>query len=224
VSDSIGSPEQFAALVQQYRPLLAKTAIGAGVLPRDVDDVIQISILSVLENRTAADGTWRPMDKPAMITYLKTRVESRASNHLRGGRRERIAKAKVRARAFRGSRGSRTLPHQDNEEYSVERQPLPLRDEEQERGLVAAGVARAFSALSADHQELIRLVEWEGHTVPEVAKELGVPKRTIERGLRDARAALRSLLADLDPGGVDGPAVVLREDKDSSDGLGGPSF
>ena len=222
MADPIESPEQFAQLVEQYRPLLAKTAIEAGVLHCDVDDVIQTSILSVLENRTTADGSWRPMDRPAMIAYLKVRIASRASNHLRGGRREGIAKAKVRARAFRGSRGSRTRAPRDNEEYSTGRELLPLREEEHEQELLAADVVRAVRALP--YQELIRLIHWEGHTVPEVAKELGIRQRTIERRLRNARAALRLLLADQIPGGVEALPVVIGLDEDSSDDLDDPPF
>jgi RNA polymerase sigma factor (sigma-70 family) len=57
-------------------------------------------------------------------------------------------------------------------------------------------VAEALDRLPAELAEIVRLVYCEGHAMKEVAKELGISLRTAERRLSDARAALRSLLAD----------------------------
>ncbi len=57
-------------------------------------------------------------------------------------------------------------------------------------------VSRALAALSDDHREVVVLREFEGLSYAEMARELGVPRGTVESRLHRARGELKRLLSD----------------------------
>jgi len=215
----IATPERFSEVVEQFHPLLAKTAIqetrrqSEHLLDDGIEDLIQNAIVNVLKR-----GKWEAMTQGALLEYLKTSVKRATANYLRGQRRASIAKATIHhqrlATSTRGARVQAPLPFREgspkttkakghgksrivNQGFSSleDHRPIPAKDHEQELTTKIV-VAEALDRLPAELAEIVRLVYCEGHAMKEVAKELGISLRTAERRLSDARAALRSLLAD----------------------------
>jgi RNA polymerase sigma factor (sigma-70 family) len=62
----------------------------------------------------------------------------------------------------------------------------------------AQGVRDAVEALPEPLRGLVALRHWDGCSLDEIAQLLGKSRRTISRQLRDAEAALREALRDLD--------------------------
>jgi RNA polymerase sigma factor (sigma-70 family) len=199
--------------------LLAKTAIQAGWRhsknpPSEViEDLVQTAIINVFER-----GPWRTMMPRQLIAYLKTSVKHGTSNYLRGQRRAWIAKAKIRQQRVTittlGTRAQAPLSFREDSPLTAEatdygqtaitgqglsllkdRHVIRANNHEQEL-TTKMTVAEALDRLPAEEAEVVRLVHCEGHQMKEVAKELGIPLRTVERRLSAARAALRSFLSD----------------------------
>lgn len=217
--DPIATSERFGQLVEQFRPLLAKTAIQAGWRhsknpPSDViDDLVQTAIINVFER-----GPWRTMTPRQLIAYLKISVKHCTSNYLRGQRRAWIAKAKIRQQQVTsttlGTRAQAPLSFREDSPLTADatdygqtaitgqrllllkdRHVIRANNHEQEL-TTKMTVAEALDRLPAEQAEVIRLVYRDGHDVKEVAKELSMSLRTVERRLAAARAALRSFLSD----------------------------
>jgi RNA polymerase sigma factor (sigma-70 family) len=217
----VATPERFAELVEQFRPLLFQAAIQTGWRqaknpPADqIEDVIQTAITAVYEH-----GPWRTIPAPATLQYLKKAVTNHTLNHLRNQRSELVGKAKAAAEAAGvESRGYRVqAPRPFTEDRPVQPvtprgmrgmlEPInsPLRDHVrlqpntvEDDQLASLNLSGALGKLPAEQADLLRLHYLEGHTLPELVKEMGIPRATLNRQLKEARAALKSLLAEAEP-------------------------
>ena len=63
-----------------------------------------------------------------------------------------------------------------------------------ERRRLAAALADALAALSPDDQRLLRMHFWDGLTVAEAARRLGVPQKPLYRRIERALVTLRDRL------------------------------
>jgi RNA polymerase sigma factor (sigma-70 family) len=211
----VATAERFAELVEQFRPLLFQTAIRAGWRsaknpPADqIEDVIQKAITAVYDR-----GPWRTIPAPATLEYLKKAVTNGTRDHLRDQRSQQVGKAKLAgAVASRGYRVQAPRPfaeeaHAQPANPRMLKEPInsPLRDHtrlkpnavEADR-IASLNVSGALDKLPPDQADLLRLHYLEGHTLEELVKELGISRATLNRQLKEARAALKLLLAEGEP-------------------------
>jgi len=208
---SVATPERFDRLVAQFRPLLCNTAIQAGWRsannqPADqIDDVIQTAITAVY-----ARGPWRTMPAATLIEYLKRAVVNGTSNHLKSQRRQRLGKKRLAREAGVDARGSRVRAprpfseglHPQPDIHKMD-EPIhsPVLDHtalsvnaEEDCRLTGLSVRQALDKLPVEQKEILHLLFYDGCSLQEAAKSLGLSCPTARKRRDKALAALRVLL------------------------------
>jgi RNA polymerase sigma-70 factor (ECF subfamily) len=159
------------ALLEQ-RPLIRSTLRARGVLPADLDDVTQDTVLGAWRSMRA--GRFRPPPALAPADALRTwlaGVASRQASHYRD-------------KAYR-----RHEAHPlDLQRLSTFATPSP------EERLVARGLLRAFHRLRPELREVLALTA-AGLTMLEIAEALAIPRPTVATRLRLARRLFACSLA-----------------------------
>ncbi|MGK3959342.1 RNA polymerase sigma factor [Sorangium sp. So ce118] len=151
------------ALLEQ-RPLIRRTLRARGVLPADLDDLTQDTVLGAWRSMRA--GRFRP--SPALPPADALRpwlagIASRQASHYRD-------------KAYR----RHELPAVDPDRLSAFAAPSP------EARLVARGLLRAFHRLRPELRELLALAA-TGLSLHEIAASLSLPRSTVATRLRLAR-------------------------------------
>ncbi|WP_437659816.1 RNA polymerase sigma factor [Sorangium sp. So ce1182] len=159
------------ALLEQ-RPLIRSTLRARGVLPADLDDVTQETVLGAWRSMRA--GRFRPPPAVAPADALRTwlaGVASRQASHYRD-------------KAYR----RHEAPPLDLQRLSMLAAPSP------EDRLVARGLLRAFNRLRPELREVLALTA-TGLTMLEIAESLAIPRPTVATRLRLARRLFARSLA-----------------------------
>ncbi|XYH95541.1 sigma-70 family RNA polymerase sigma factor [Sorangium sp. So ce1128] len=151
------------ALLEQ-RPLIRRTLRARGVLPADLDDLTQDTVIGAWRSMRA--GRFRP--SPALPPADALRpwlagIASRQASHYRD-------------KAYR----RRELPAVDPDRLSAFAAPSP------EARHVARGLLRAFHRLRPELREILSLVA-TGLSSLEIAASLSLPRPTVATRLRLAR-------------------------------------
>ncbi|MGK3974146.1 RNA polymerase sigma factor [Sorangium sp. So ce118] len=151
------------ALLEQ-RPLIRSTLRARGVLPADLDDLTQDTLLGAWRSMRA--GRFRPSPALPPADALRTwlaGVASRQASHYRD-------------KAYRRHEAPPLDPHR----LSTFAAPSP------EERLVARGLLRAFHRLRPELREVLSLAA-TGLTMHEIAAALALPRPTVATRLRLAR-------------------------------------
>ncbi|AGP33139.1 sigma-70 family RNA polymerase sigma factor [Sorangium cellulosum] len=152
-----------AALLEQ-RPLIRRTLRARGVLPADLDDLTQDTVLGAWRSMRA--GRFRPSPSAAPADALRAwlaGVAARQASHYRD-------------KAYRRHEAPPLDPHR----LSALAAPSP------EARLVARGLLRAFHRLRPELREILALAA-TGVTSHEIAASLSLPRPTVATRLRLAR-------------------------------------
>ncbi|WP_437317330.1 RNA polymerase sigma factor [Sorangium sp. So ce385] len=152
-----------SALLEQ-RPLIRRTLRARGVLPADLDDLTQDTVLGAWRSMRA--GRFRPSPSAAPADALRAwlaGVAARQASHYRD-------------KAYRRHEAPPLDPHR----LSTLAAPSP------EARLVARGLLRAFHRLRPELREILALAA-TGATSHEIAASLSLPRPTVATRLRLAR-------------------------------------
>ncbi|WP_437609775.1 sigma-70 family RNA polymerase sigma factor [Sorangium sp. So ce834] len=151
------------ALLEQ-RPLIRRTLRARGVLPADLDDLTQDTVLGAWRSMRA--GRFRPSPSAAPADALRAwlaGIAARQGSHYRD-------------KAYRRHEAPPLDPHR----LSTLAAPSP------EARLVARGLLRAFHRLRPELREVLALAA-TGVTSHEIAASLSLPRPTVATRLRLAR-------------------------------------
>lgn len=147
----------------------------------EVEDLIQRTLLACVESR----------DNFRRQSSFRTYLFAVARNEL--------------LMFFRRARGRKVVDLSSNSVIALGTSPsrAAVRAQEQRR------LFDALRELTADQQTLLELHYWEGLQGPELAEVLGVDPTTVRTRLHRTRLALRSVLANREPGRMPLPSVSL---------------
>ncbi|WP_437659055.1 RNA polymerase sigma factor [Sorangium sp. So ce1182] len=151
------------ALLEQ-RPLIRRTLHARGVLPADLDDLTQDTVLVAWRSLRA--GRFRPSPSLPPADALRpwlAGIASRQASHYRDK-----------------AHGRHELPAVDPDRLSAFAAPSP------EARLVARGLLRAFHRLRPELREILALAA-TGLSSHEIAASLALPRPTVATRLRLAR-------------------------------------
>lgn len=172
-----GESERFDELVGAYQGLVAGIAWRHGVRRDEIEDVVSIVFYKAYANL----HRYRP-DHP-FSTWLYRLAANAVVDHLRRRTRREAGRVEMPESVADGAAG-------------------PAADaEDRER---AAAVRSALAQLSRPYREALELVYFEGLTVEQAARVLGVPTGTLKTRLMRGRDGMRRQLRAVLEGGVGG--------------------
>jgi RNA polymerase sigma factor (sigma-70 family) len=180
---AVSGPTAAAAppLVERHRGWLERL-VAARTCSRDsVDDVLQEVALAVA--RTGQPPVGEHEERPWLCTIA---IRQCALFLRRASRRARLLASVVEQRA-----GDATDRLQDDPIYW-----LMIRED-------AGLVGRALAGLGHDDRQLLEWKYVEGHTYPQLAARLELPRHVVEYRIITAKKRLRGLLIDMGLGGDD---------------------
>ena len=91
------------------------------------------------------------------------------------------------------------LPFEELEDGTISTEPVPAREDQEQRLLLKEDWARAEAALAllpGNQKEAFLLSEWEGLTSREIGEVLGISEAAVRQLLARARSKLRSILKE----------------------------
>ena len=179
MTDSNALTIDWTAALEQHRPWLQKVLRCRVGDRHEVDDLFQEIALAVFRQskRTFKNGTPKPNTVPSdpekVAPWLYRLAVRQAVNFHR-----------------RSNRKSQAKPTAELDSFSPDPQPLDwmLAQEQQ------ANLQNAMSSLRPQEREVLTLKYTENWTYTQMAEHLGVPIRTIEYRLLNARKKLRKNL------------------------------
>ena len=172
-----GDREAFAALFEQYRPLMHKVAYRL-VGPDSCGDVVMESCIKAWQSLPVFKG------ESALSRWFCQTVRNTALDEIR--RRNR--------------RGFEAFPANDETHAEmiegIEDCSTPAPDEQVRRRELGEAISRAMAKLSEEHRQAILLREVDGLDYREIAAATGVSMGTVMSRLFNARLKLRGWLKE----------------------------
>ena len=163
-----GDLEALGKLFERHEPLVRRTFGRLGVLPGEVDDLVQAVFLEVMRAAERYDSQYSVKSWLCGIATIMVRRHHRS-----------LARLAARMAAWAGVEVKEDIPT-----------PSELFEQDQ----AARILRRAIDGLSEKKREVFVLVTLEGLSGEEAARVLGIPLKTVWTRLHYARCELRAAL------------------------------